>query len=539
MINHTLGKGRSLINLKNILSLIYLIFIIWTSPASANINHINGYAAEDLMVTYFKQTGGWKSLKGQVGTHGIDGLFYTTNKNGVIKNLMFVESKYNTSQLGKNLKCGNKQMSKTWLICKIDELITDCEIKRNETDLTKYNEIRRMGQANNYRSRLWEQKVENGKLKITISKLHSSDSNVVKLPLTGPEKPKIDNTQNTEIDLKNPKGKFQNRIVNNYYNSYKKALLQSGGFSPKEADIVLNEMRKNPTTPAGDIIKKYRPETKLKLTTKQLSKLPSVHEGMLNKIKNPNLRTAARAGVMSSLPSGFFNIYSSLIDEMSIYKAIGKTIEDSSLSFSSMYIAEAVIQNVGNGRYAMTVITNKSTASIVTQVTGAFLNYGVATFIFDETICVWNYVQANIDSELFFKETGKNLFKSLASGSASYCTVLLGATPGSFIVIGVAIGSYLLVSKFFDNYIFIQESNYSEYNAVMGKLPLELQNKQTPWNYQKKNNMDESVMGKLPEELKNKRTPWNYEKRNDMDESVMGKLPEELKNKKTPWSSQE
>jgi len=46
-------------------------------------------------------------------------------------------------------------------------------------------------------------------------------------------------------------------------------------------------------------------------------------------------------------------------------------------------------------------------------------------------------------------------------------------------------------------------------------------------------------MGKLPEELKNKRTPWNYEKRNDMDESVMGKLPEELKNKKTPWSSQE
>jgi hypothetical protein len=82
--------------------IIFLVFIFSTSLFSmaenlefkhpSNLSKFNGNVAEDFMSKYFKGSG-WKQLPGEVGSNGIDGLFVKT-KNGVVSDVMFVESKF-------------------------------------------------------------------------------------------------------------------------------------------------------------------------------------------------------------------------------------------------------------------------------------------------------------------------------------------------------------------------------------------------------------------------------------------------------------
>ena len=101
----------------------------------AGSKKFNGDVTEMIMDDYFKNSG-WSKRAGEVGVNGIDGL-YIKKSNGVVKQVLFVESKYNTSKLGK-VRDGSKQMSKRWMLRKIDSLIKKAQKRGDKNALKEY-----------------------------------------------------------------------------------------------------------------------------------------------------------------------------------------------------------------------------------------------------------------------------------------------------------------------------------------------------------------------------------------------------------------
>ncbi|MCB4764140.1 MAG: hypothetical protein LGB78_09650 [Sulfurovum sp.] len=74
------------------------------------------------MYQFYTQSG-WVQVEGEIGRNGIDGLYYK-KKNGVIKDVLVAESKWNTSRLGRSGKNkAVKQMSKEWVLRTMNKLI--------------------------------------------------------------------------------------------------------------------------------------------------------------------------------------------------------------------------------------------------------------------------------------------------------------------------------------------------------------------------------------------------------------------------------
>lgn len=179
------------------------------------LNKFNGDVTESVMSGYFKSSG-WGQINGEVGVNGIDGLFIKKDKKGGIKDVMFVESKYNKSQLGyidkktPNLK--SRQMSKRALEKQVDNLIVDTKKKmskavtlkdraRLKQQLSDYKVIKNKIQVDAYRARLFKMKpVGDSKFKITIDALEQKGHrNITKKTLAGIKKYKANNVI---IDMK-------------------------------------------------------------------------------------------------------------------------------------------------------------------------------------------------------------------------------------------------------------------------------------------------------------------------------------------------
>ncbi|MFY4805305.1 hypothetical protein [Aliarcobacter butzleri] len=173
---------------------------------SVNIGRLNkviGNLNENLMNKYFISSK-WTKIEGEVGNNGIDGLFIKRNQDGIIKEVLFVESKYNKSGLIKTNF--GEQMSKEWLLKKVDNL------KQKHPNNTDYIAIEKYINNGSYRSLLWNLKVENNHLIFDVSKLQDKSGKILKERLTGGEKLKINQQDNGNIDLKNPKNSFQENM---------------------------------------------------------------------------------------------------------------------------------------------------------------------------------------------------------------------------------------------------------------------------------------------------------------------------------------
>lgn len=181
----------------------------------ANINKIKGDIAEALMDEYFPKNG-WKKLEGEVGVNGIDGLYVKYDKEGNIKQVMVVESKYGSSQLGET-KNGT-QTSKQWCLAKIDELI-----KQNPDD-TRYTQIKGKISNDDYRTRLFRVDEKDSTLTISIQKIESKDGTIQISEVDGKESYKINKIP--QIDLKNPEGSFQKKTADIYERSKEEVIKQ-------------------------------------------------------------------------------------------------------------------------------------------------------------------------------------------------------------------------------------------------------------------------------------------------------------------------
>ena len=177
----------------------------------------NGDVTENIMHDYFKKSG-WSQLEGNVGRNGIDGL-YVKRKNGVISNVLFVESKYNTSKLAK-LTDGSQQMSKQWLLKKLDNLIVNSK-KNSNKSFQEYKTILEFVKYDQYKSRLWNLIPKgDGKYLIEVKGIVSDGLLKIKLKaLMAQDNYKINGTI---IDTLNPKTTYMEKMAQNINSNHTK-----------------------------------------------------------------------------------------------------------------------------------------------------------------------------------------------------------------------------------------------------------------------------------------------------------------------------
>lgn len=125
------------------------------------LNLVNGASAECVMHAFYRASG-WVQIEGEVGRNGIDGLYYK-KKNGIIREVLVAESKWNKANLGKSGKKRLiRQMSKTWILKTLERL-------QQYRPLPEYPQIRKLVEHDQYRARLFRLfPREKGKIQIQI-----------------------------------------------------------------------------------------------------------------------------------------------------------------------------------------------------------------------------------------------------------------------------------------------------------------------------------------------------------------------------------
>jgi hypothetical protein len=171
---------------------------------ATQVHHAVGGISESLMVRFFESSG-WVKAEGQVGRTGFDGLFLKLDASGQIRDVLIVESKYNSSAL-KSTNYGT-QMSHEWVKRKVVEL------QAYYPNETVYRDLAAIIENDGYRARLWSMKVENRIVQIDLKSVQSKDS---KVQLTFDElierPPRI-------INLASPKNSFERNFCDWYANA--------------------------------------------------------------------------------------------------------------------------------------------------------------------------------------------------------------------------------------------------------------------------------------------------------------------------------
>ena len=178
----------------------------------AKINHIVGAINENIMHKYFHSTG-WNKIEGEVGRNGIDGL-YIKKKNGIIDDVMIVESKYNKS--GLQYTKNGQQMTKQWISKKVENL------KKKYPNNKDYDTIKKYIENNNYRALLWNLKIKDENLIVDLKKVHDKNNRIITSKLIGREKMKINYNGNQKININNPKNEFHKKVIFWYKSELKK-----------------------------------------------------------------------------------------------------------------------------------------------------------------------------------------------------------------------------------------------------------------------------------------------------------------------------
>jgi hypothetical protein len=176
------------------------------SLGSVQVTHAVGDVTEHLMDRYFRSSG-WTRVEGQVGRAGFDGL-YVKRDEGVVKDVLIAESKYNTSPLGTTNH--GIQMSDDWTRRKIVEL------KSQFPDQPIYGDIERYIESGSYRAVLWNLKVDDDALYVKISKVKSKGGGVEIADAAGTDVETLSSPFTNNIKFNAPSNRFEERVLGWY-----------------------------------------------------------------------------------------------------------------------------------------------------------------------------------------------------------------------------------------------------------------------------------------------------------------------------------
>jgi hypothetical protein len=206
------------------------------SIIQGRLNIVNGYSAECVMHKLYTNSG-WTRIEGQVGRNGIDGLYYKKH-NGIIKEVLVAESKWNKSKLGKSGK--NKlinQMSQQWVWGTLQKL-------QKYKPMPEYASIKKLVKNDQYRARLFRMYPKGSdKVQIHIFEIKNKGSSSYDIKILNKLKP---------ITMGKPKNRFQEGILSAYNDCRSEALHK---YFPMLSDndisilLVDNYLQKNDVKP--------------------------------------------------------------------------------------------------------------------------------------------------------------------------------------------------------------------------------------------------------------------------------------------------
>lgn len=174
--------------------------------SAVQVDRTVGSMTERLMDRYFVDSG-WEKLNGQIGQTGIDGL-YVKSKGGVIREVLIAESKYNTSPLG-NTNFG-MQMSDEWIRRKLVELKTAYPAEES------YRQVEGFVEKGVYRAALWNLRVSEDGLAVSLSKVRNKSGTVDLVPAGGTDVADLAEPLTNEIRFAEPRNRFQKSILEAY-----------------------------------------------------------------------------------------------------------------------------------------------------------------------------------------------------------------------------------------------------------------------------------------------------------------------------------
>jgi len=182
-------------------------------------------------------------------------------------------------------------------------------------------------------------------------------------------------------------------------------------------------------------------------------------------------RAPASAGAVAALLSSTGHACRVFKGEEGVLQATVAVGKDVALASGATLVAEGVMTRIGS-KWVLIVSCQKIKTGV-----GA----GVAVFVFDEARTVWNFLEGELTTDEFIYETGKNSSVALASGAATYCSILLGASATGFTVVAVAIGTELLVHAAWAKMEEIHSRNFIFVEDLIGRLPLSVLNRRSYW----------------------------------------------------------
>ena len=158
------------------------------------LNILNGYATECVMHRFYTNTG-WVQIEGEVGRNGIDGLYYK-KKNGVIREVLVAESKWNKAKLGRSGKNKlTRQMSQVWVLRTLERL-------EKYKPRAEYAHIKRLIQHDQYRARIFKMAPKGEEqLQISIYKVKNKGGNSYDTFLESRLKPITLNVPSNNFDV--------------------------------------------------------------------------------------------------------------------------------------------------------------------------------------------------------------------------------------------------------------------------------------------------------------------------------------------------
>jgi len=178
------------------------------SLIQGRLNIVNGASAECVMHQFYTQSG-WIQVEGEIGRNGIDGLYYK-KKNGIIKDVLVAESKWNTSRLGRSGKNNAvKQMSQEWVLRTMNKLI-----RKMPSNI--YSTLKHFIENDQYRARLFRLKPKShNTIQISIYKIKNKGLKAFD---------EIRDRQLPSISIASPRNSFEQRMVKAYNDCRRKKL---------------------------------------------------------------------------------------------------------------------------------------------------------------------------------------------------------------------------------------------------------------------------------------------------------------------------
>ncbi|WP_319202168.1 hypothetical protein [uncultured Ilyobacter sp.] len=220
----------------------------------------------------------------------------------------------------------------------------------------------------------------------------------------------------------------------------------------------------------GEIYSKNFQDHKIKLATKELVKKNEPQQKSFSK-KEVARNAAFVAGFISTVGNGW-KVYN---EEREIEEAIINVAEDTGTTYAAVYVSEGIIEKVGE-KYVVTALT-KDGVNISTKLIGTSLNYGLATFIFDETRTIYYLSKGKISLNEFTEDTVKAGVRAAITGGAATCAVALGIVPGGAVVTAISIGGYIVADAGIKKYESALAQSYFDIEHVLGSVSKELLNR--------------------------------------------------------------